>query len=62
MTHIRVNDKSSAKYKEISKMSIKTNVRAGAITLNHNQTVTRRLKVKSGVKAGKVAMQDIHFT
>jgi hypothetical protein len=43
-------------------MSIKTNVRAGAIATNHNQTVTRRLKVKSGVKAGKVAMQDIHFT
>ena len=43
-------------------MRLKTNVKAGAIALNHNQTVTRRLKVRSGVKAGKVTMQDFHFT
>ena len=43
-------------------MRIKTNVKAGAIAVNHNQTVTRSLKIKSGVKAGKVQFQDIHFS
>jgi|SRR5215467_9798432 len=33
-------------------MKIKTNVNAGRIVLNHNQTAVRALKVKSNVKAG----------
>jgi len=33
-------------------MRIKTNVRAGRITVNHNQAIARGLKVKTRVKAG----------
>jgi hypothetical protein len=36
-------------------MRIMTNVKAGAIAANHNQTI-RSLKVKSGVKAGRLAL------
>lgn len=34
-------------------MQIKTNIKAGRISTNHNQTVTRGLKVKTNVKAGE---------
>jgi hypothetical protein len=33
-------------------MKIKTNIRAGALSENHNQTVARGLKVKSHLRAG----------
>jgi hypothetical protein len=33
-------------------MKINTNVKAGALVQNHNQTMTRGLKVKTNVKAG----------
>jgi hypothetical protein len=33
-------------------MKIRTTIKAGALTSNHNQTIARGPKVKSNVKAG----------
>jgi len=33
-------------------MKIKSNVKAGGLPLNHNQTAARGLKVKTNIKAG----------
>ena len=38
-------------------MKIKTNVKAGGMNMQHNQTMARGLKVKTGVKAGGINMQ-----
>ena len=35
-------------------MKIKTNVKAGGLSDNHNQAVVRSLKIKTRVKAGSV--------
>jgi hypothetical protein len=38
-------------------MKIKTNLKAGKLTTNHNQTAAHGLKVKSNVKAGGLTVQ-----
>ena len=40
-------------------MRIKTTVKAGGISMQHNQTISSGLRVKTNVKAGA---EDIHFT
>jgi len=37
-------------------MKIKSNAKVGGFDPNHSQTVTRSLKVKSGVKAGIIVV------
>ena len=38
-------------------MKIKTNVKAGRVSGNHNQTVARGLKVKKNVKASGIFVE-----
>ena len=37
-------------------MRVKSNVKAGGTSMQHNQRITSSLKVKSGVKAGGIAL------
>jgi hypothetical protein len=39
-------------------MKVKTNIKAGGWTTNHNQTAPRGLKVKTNVKAGFNPLPD----
>ena len=39
-------------------MKIKSNVKAGGLSTNHNQTVARGLKVKTAIKAGTIVLED----
>ena len=41
-------------------MKIKSEVKAGGIGINHNQTAAHGLKIKSGVKAGGDAIASNH--
>jgi hypothetical protein len=41
--------------KEDTNMKVKTNVKAGGAQLQHNQTVAKGLKVKTGIEAGQNA-------
>lgn len=35
-------------------IKVKSNVKAGGVTFQHNQTIARGLRVKSNVKAGRI--------
>jgi hypothetical protein len=39
-------------------MKVKTNVKAGGLTSNHNQTFISGLKVKTNVKAGTIIIEE----
>jgi len=39
-------------------MKIKTNVKAGGLSSNHNQTAARGLKVKTAIKAGTIVLEE----
>jgi len=41
-------------------MKVKTNVKAGGLTAQHNQTVAKGLKVKTSVKAGQGTVAGPH--
>ena len=41
-------------------MKIKSNVKAGALTTNHNQMIARGLKIKTNVKAGDWPLSTNH--
>jgi hypothetical protein len=43
-------------------MRIKTNMKAGKIAFNHNQTVARGLRVKSNLKAGGIRLSNHNQT
>src|SRR5262249_10035660 len=53
---------SNSQKKGKKSMKIKTNVKAGGINMQHNQTVVRALKVKSGVKAGEGPIKNHNQT
>jgi hypothetical protein len=42
--------------KERTRMKIKTNIKAGGISMQHNQSMARGLKIKSNVKAGGISL------
>jgi len=46
--------------KENTSMKVKTNVKAGGLTAQHNQTVAKGLKVKTSVKAGQGTVAGPH--
>jgi hypothetical protein len=39
-------------------MKIKTNVKAGGLSVNNNQTMARGLKVKTDIKAGTIVLEE----
>lgn len=41
-------------------MTIKSNIKAGGTSINHNQTMAAGLKVKSGIKSGDAGLGTNH--
>jgi hypothetical protein len=39
-------------------LKVKSHVKAGALTANHNQTLVRGLKVKTNIKAGSIVIEQ----
>jgi hypothetical protein len=39
-------------------LRVKTHVKAGGLSQNHNQTLVRGLKVKTNVKAGSIVIEQ----
>jgi hypothetical protein len=58
----RDQKQTSTSNKEKTIMNIKTNVKAGMLTKNHNQTLVRGLKIKTNVKAGGEVPPDNALT
>lgn len=48
---------SKANSTQPNQLQVKTKLKAGGLSLNHNQTAARSLKVKSNVKAGSRSAQ-----
>ena len=48
--------KNATPSKTENSLKVKTNVRAGGFSLNHNQTLARGMKVKTNVRAGGLSM------
>lgn len=53
---VKAGDQASVNHNE-TQLKIKASVKAGGLTVNHNETPLGRLKIKSGVKAGGVIIQ-----
>ena len=50
-----MNNLNSSKKQKTSGLKVKTNVNAGGLSINHNQTLGSGLKVKTNVKAGALS-------
>ena len=52
---MKTKNTTSKQINEVTARHIKSGVKAGGFSLNHNQTALRGLKVKTDLKAGQMA-------